>query len=109
MVAALVVAAAVLPASPAQAFGNNRDVSRGCGTNYVASGYVGDFRVYAQTYKVSGSCAGRLSAALQFNSGERTTRKYGTNQEAYQEIGTPPSGIRYGLHWGCDNCGVTYS
>ena len=91
---------------PATAFGlgNNGPVYRSCGVNYVSSGYVSSGYSWAQTRKISGSCAGRLSAGLQYN-GYRT-RVYGSSQNAY----TSNWGYaRNGLHWGCDSCNITYS
>ena len=61
-----VLAAAILPASPASALGNNRTVNRGCGSNYVASGFW-DYEdtlndtTWAQTTKAGGDCGDRLS------------------------------------------------
>jgi hypothetical protein len=111
--AAAVVVALPLLASPAQALGNNRTVERGCGKNWVASGHNGPSgggrgHSWAQTKKVSGTCKGRLSAALQRNDGYWSTRVYGSNQGAYATA-TFPDRARYGLHWGCDACGVTRS
>lgn len=104
---ACVLAASVISVAPdAQALGNNRTVSRGCGKNYVASGRS-DEGGWAQTTKVSGDCKGRLSAALQMSTGYRTPRVYGDNQSAFTstDVGTAV----LGLHWGCDNCGLTTS
>jgi len=98
------VGVAVVPASSAMALGNNRTVSRSCGTNYVSSGWTGSYS-WAQTKKVSGDCAGRLSAGLEFYNGYRT-RVPGSNTSAYT---SNPAYARYGLHWGCDNCNVTFS
>jgi len=92
---------------PATAFGlgNNRTVYRSCGANYVSSGYVSSGYSWAQTRKVSGSCAGRLSAGLQASNGY-WTRVYGSTLSAY----TSRYGYwTYGLHWGCDGCSQTYS
>lgn len=92
---------------PATAFGlgNNRAVSRSCGENYVSSGYVSSGYSWAKTQKQNGSCAGRLSAGLQYSNGYRT-RVYGSSQEAYTSLG----GLAvYGVHWGCDSCNITYS
>lgn len=104
---ALVAIAPVLTATDAQALGNNRVVSRGCGSNYVGSGFNGS-QNWAQTKKVSGTCAGRLSAALVRSDGYWTTRVYGNNTSAYASYNSRYKG-RNGLHWGCDNCNVTYS
>jgi hypothetical protein len=96
-------------ASPAMALGNNRTVSRSCGTTYVASGYSSSQRLnWAQTEKRSGDCTGRLSAALIKNNGYQTARHYGTSSRAYTSY---TEGVRAinGLHWGCDSCNVTYS
>ncbi|MET7455197.1 hypothetical protein ABZT03_25530 [Streptomyces sp. NPDC005574] len=105
---ACVLAASVISMAPgAQALGNNRTVSRGCGKNYVASNRWSDEGGWAQTTKVSGHCKGRLSAALQWSTGYRTPRVYGDNQSAYTstDLGT----VVLGLHWGCDNCDLTTS
>jgi hypothetical protein len=104
---ALVAVTPLLAATDAQALGNNRTVSRGCGSNYVGSGFNGS-QNWAQTKKVSGSCAGRLSAALIRSDGYWTTRVYGTSTSAYASYNSAYKG-RNGLHWGCDNCNVTYS
>jgi len=98
----LALSVAMLPAT-AFGLGNNRTVYRSCGANYVSSGYSGGYS-WAQTRKVSGSCAGRLSAGLQYNG--YYTRVYGSSQTAY----TSRWGYAtYGLHWGCDYCSRTYS
>ncbi|GAA2640836.1 hypothetical protein SMC26_45945 [Actinomadura fulvescens] len=91
--------------SPAHALGDNRSVSRPCGSNWVASG-ASSSGTWAETQKESGTCAGRLSAGLQFNDGMRI-RNYGSNSHAriYRSMHT----FRYGLHWGCDACDVTVS
>ena len=95
---------AMLPAT-AFGLGNNRTVYRSCGANYVSSGYVSSGYSWAQTRKVSGSCAGRLSAGLQASNGY-WTRVYGSTLSAY----TSRYGYwTYGLHWGCDGCSQTYS
>lgn len=104
---AMLVAAPLIAATDAQALGNNRTVSRSCGTNYVSSGFTGSYS-WAQTRKSSGDCAGRLSAALVRSDGYWTTRKYGSSSEAYTTL-TSSSSARNGLHWGCDSCNVTYS
>ncbi|MFJ8647797.1 hypothetical protein ACIRNI_16950 [Streptomyces sp. NPDC093546] len=104
---AMVAIAPVLAATDAQALGNNRSVSRSCGTNYVSSGFTGSYS-WAQTTKSSGDCAGRLSAALVRSDGYWTTRKYGSSSSAYA-TNTSTSSARNGLHWGCDSCNVTYS
>ena len=99
----LALSVAMLPAT-AFGLGNNRTVYRSCGANYVSSGYVSSGYSWAQTRKISGSCAGRLSAGLQYN-GYRT-RVYGSSQTAY----TSRWGYAvYGLHWGCNSCNPTYS
>ncbi|MFE3716375.1 hypothetical protein [Streptomyces cyaneofuscatus] len=103
----MMVVAPMVVASEAQALGNNRNVSRSCGTNYVSSGFSGS-QSWAQTSKASGTCAGRLSAALEKSNGAWTTRVYGTNSSAYAtSSGSSPA--RNGLHWGCDACNVTKS
>jgi hypothetical protein len=95
----------VAPASPAMALGNNRTVSRSCGQNYVSSGYDGN-EYWAQTQKAGGNCTGRLSVALEWNSGYRTNRMYGSSTRAYIHD-WDPDGARYGVHWGCDACNQT--
>jgi hypothetical protein len=105
------LAATLLVAPSGQSLGNNRIVSRSCGTNYVASGHNGSPSAghsWAQTKKNSGTCRGRLSAALERNDGYWSRRVYGTNQEAYATARFG-SRARAGLHWGCDACGVTRS
>ncbi|MEV6331595.1 hypothetical protein [Streptomyces sp. NPDC051909] len=104
---ALVAVAPLLVATDAHALGNNRVVSRSCGTNYVGSGFNGS-QNWAQTKKVSGDCAGRLSAALIRSDGYWTTRVYGSSTSAYASYNSSYK-ARNGLHWGCDNCNVTYS
>ncbi|MER5227207.1 hypothetical protein [Streptomyces flaveus] len=107
-VTVLMTAMPVIAASQAQALGNNREVSRGCGTNYVASGYASpQGRSWAQTTRRSGTCSGRLSAALELQDGYQTKRAYGDRNEAI--MGYNSSSARYGLHWGCDDCTVTKS
>ena len=76
----MMVVAPMVVATEAQALGNDRNVSRSCGTNYVASGFSGS-QSWAQTTKASGTCAGRLSAALVRSDGYQTTRVYGTRQQ----------------------------
>ncbi|WP_327320155.1 hypothetical protein [Streptomyces sp. NBC_01235] len=105
---AMMVIAPVIAATDAQALGNNREVSRSCGTNRVSSGYTGSYS-WALTVKASGDCAGRLSAALERNNGFWTTRVYGTSSRAYATDTTNTVADRYGLHWGCDSCNVTRS
>ncbi|WP_329117819.1 hypothetical protein [Streptomyces sp. NBC_01353] len=104
---ALVAVAPLLAATDAQALGNNRNVSRSCGTNHVGSGFNGS-QNWAQTKKVSGDCAGRLSAALVRSDGYWTTRVYGSKTNAYASYNSRYK-AKNGLHWGCDNCNVTYS
>ena len=100
----LALSVAMLPAT-AFGLGNNGPVYRSCGVNYVSSGYVSSGYSWAQTRKVSGSCAGRLSAGLQASNGY-WTRVYGSTLSAY----TSRYGYwTYGLHWGCDGCSQTYS
>ncbi|MET8216971.1 hypothetical protein [Streptomyces hirsutus] len=110
-VAAAVALAPLLIATDADALGNNRAVGRSCGTNYVSSGHNGtatEGHSWAQTTKQSGTCAGRLSAALERNDGYWSTRVYGTNQSAYATARFN-SRAASGLHWGCDDCNVTRS
>jgi len=100
------VTALSVAALPATAFGlgNNRPVYRSCGANYISSGYSGGYS-WAQTQRQNGSCAGRLSAGLQYSNGYRV-RVYGSSQSAY----TSRYGYwSYGLHWGCDYCNVSYT
>lgn len=104
---AMLVIAPVIAATDAQALGNNREVSRSCGTNRVSSGFTGSYN-WAQTTKSSGSCAGRLSAALERYNGYWTTRVYGSSSSAYA-TDVVSSADHYGLHWGCDACNVTRS
>ncbi|MFD5328389.1 hypothetical protein [Streptomyces sp. NPDC127092] len=104
---AMVAVAPLLAATDAQALGNNRTVERSCGKNYVSSGFTGS-KSWAQTAKSSGTCAGRLSAALVRSDGYWTTRVYGTSSSAYASYSSTVS-ARNGLHWGCDGCNVTYS
>jgi hypothetical protein len=107
---ALGLLAPFLAVGGADAIGNNRVVSRSCGTNYVSSGSWGSNGAWAQTLKNSGNCAGRLSVAFQAGDGYRTARVYGTSQSAYDDVpATGRGGWRYGLHWGCDACNVTTS
>lgn len=106
--AAVAVVGAMLPAAPAQAIGNNREVSRSCGTNWVASGRYSSTFAWAETSKVSGSCSGRLSAGLRASDGYTWPRVYGTSSYAYTSR-TDSAGFGSGMHWGCDNCNVTYS
>lgn len=103
------VAAVLLPALPAHAIGNNRTVYRGCGANYVSSGYY-TYNTYAwaQTQRESGSCLGRLSAGLEALDGYRWPRVYGTRESAYTSR-QDSAGFGRGMHWGCDACSVTYS
>jgi hypothetical protein len=98
--------AALLPASPAMALGNNRTVTRSCGKNYVASGFNGT-NYWAQTQRVSGTCEGRFSLNFEMTDGRRMTRTYYNRYSAYREISPSFGRVRYGLHWGCDACGVT--
>jgi hypothetical protein len=107
VVAAAALAVAVSPASPAQAFGNNRTVHRSCGDNWVSSGYAGTFRVFAQTQKAGGDCTGRLAVAIEYTDGYRTNRVYGTSSDAYVAVEPGSRSPRWGVHWGCDNCNQT--
>jgi hypothetical protein len=105
----MMVVAPVIAASDAQALGNNREVSRSCGTNHVSSAYYsGGPYSWAQTTKASGDCAGRLSAALEKTGGFWTTRVYGTSSRAYATLESSVA-AQNGLHWGCDSCNVTRS
>jgi hypothetical protein len=106
-VVAAVMAFVLLPGQ-GQALGNNRVVSRDCGKNYVASGASSSKSAWAQTTRVSGTCSGRLSAGLQANDGFVFPRSYGTRERAYVSE-TYSFGFSRGMHWGCDNCNVTYS
>lgn len=89
--------------APADALGS-RNVARSCGTNYIASGGGGG-NFWAQTTKVSGSCEGILSVALQSWDGYISPRVYGTNAQAFTRIYNIDA--RYGLHWGCNSCAVS--
>lgn len=102
--AAAVLGMAVMTTGPAHAIGNNRVVYRSCGSNYISSGGGGG-NFWAQTEKNSGTCSGILSVALQSRDGYQSPRVYGTNRSAFTSIG----GIAaiYGLHWGCNSCGVS--
>lgn len=103
---AMMVIAPMIAASEAQALGNNREVERHCGTNRVSSGFDADKKFWAQTVKASGTCAGRLSAALELTSGYWTKRVYGTSKTVYAST---KDKAKSGLHWGCDDCNVTRS
>lgn len=103
----LAVLVSTLAAPSAEALGNNRAVSRSCGTNYVSSGFTGSYN-WAQTRKQSGDCSGRLSSAIEYGTGWWTPRAYGTNENAYTSH-TSTTRAAYGLHWGCDSCNVTRS
>jgi hypothetical protein len=105
---AVVLALAFLPAQSAQALGNNREVSRSCGTNWVASGRYSSTHAWAVTQKLSGDCAGRLSAGLRASDGYTWPRRYGNSGRAEADE-TDPAGFGTGMHWGCDSCNVTYS
>src|SRR5215217_5084340 len=104
---AAVVVSTISFVAPAQAVGNNRTVSRGCGKNYVSSSRYSEGGGWAQTQKQSGDCKGRLSAALQLSSGYRTPRVYGSNLSAFDS--TDLGVVVNGLHWGFDNCDLTTS
>ena len=111
-VAGVSVAATLMSATNAEALGNNRVVNRSCGSNYVASGYSsGGGYYWVETSKNSGDCAGRLSTGFQRSDGFRTVRNYGTSSIAFDTVtrGQLGGSVQYGLHWGCDNCNVTYS
>lgn len=107
-VAAGAVIATLLPSVPAMALGNNRNVNRSCGTNYVASGRYSGTYAWAQTTKVSGNCTGSLGAALEASDGYQWPRVNGSSSRAYTER-TDSAGFGRGLHWGCLDCNVTYS
>lgn len=98
----------LLPVTSAAALGDNRTVKRGCGSNYVSSGFNGrDY--WAQTEHVSGNCKGRFSLNFQMDDGRWMTRTYHTAHSAYREIDPAFGRVSHGLHWGCDNCNVTKS
>jgi hypothetical protein len=102
-----VVVAAILPATPAFALGNNRTVSRSCGSNYVSSGFNGS-QGWAQTEKSSGNCTGQLGVTLIRSDGYRLGRVNGTTSSArivYATSNRPQNGV----HWGCLNCNQTLS
>ncbi|SEF37493.1 hypothetical protein SAMN05421837_11453 [Amycolatopsis pretoriensis] len=105
---ALVAATALVPAQAAQAIGNNRDVSRSCGVNHVASGRYSNMTAWAQTTRVSGNCSGTLGAGLRASDGYTWPRVNGTRDSAYTER-TDSAGFGSGMHWGCLDCNVTYS
>ncbi|GAB1514392.1 hypothetical protein [Actinophytocola sp. KF-1] len=107
-VIATIATFALLPAPSAQALGNNREVSRSCGTNWVASGRYSSTHAWAVTSKLSGDCAGRLSAGLRANDGYTWPRVYGTSIRAEADY-YDSAGFGTGMHWGCDSCNVTYS
>ena len=106
MVAA--TAFAFLPATSAQAIGNNRDVSRSCGVNNVASGRYSSTFAWAQTTRVSGNCSGTLGAGLRASDGYTWPRVNGSRESAYTSR-TDSAGFGTGMHWGCLDCTVTYS
>lgn len=106
--AAGAVAVAMLPSTPAQALGNNRDVTRSCGKNHVSSGRYSTTNAWAQTTKVDGNCSGRLSVGLRAADGYTYPRVYGSSTSAYTSR-TDSAGWGSGMHWGCDGCSVTYS
>ncbi len=99
-------------ASPAYAIGNNRDVSRDCGVNHVSSGRIGN-KYWVQTERRgglhNGKCKGRLSVAFELENGYQTPRVPGTADSAYTTYTATQVPVKYGLHWGCDNCAVTRS
>jgi hypothetical protein len=96
-------------ATPADALGNNRFVQRSCGRNWVSSGFRADGYNWAATETAAGTCAGRLSAALERHDGYVSQRKYGNSWEVYVLIRWGGTRATRGLHWGCDTCGVTYT
>lgn len=92
-------------AGPADALGT-RTANRPCGQNVIGSynDYSGSTSGAAYTERLSGSCAGRLSA--EWHSGTSSGgRSYGNSEKAvstrYGHI------ISNGYHWGCDACGVS--
>jgi hypothetical protein len=99
------LAVVMLQAAPAHALGNNRVVSRSCGTNWIASGFNGSY-FWAETSRNSGTCQGRLSVAIQRSDGFRTVRHYGTSSGAFMTTtpGQLGGSARYGVHWGCNAC-----
>lgn len=105
---ALTTALAVVPAQYAQAIGNNRDVSRSCGVNHVASGRYSNTTAWAQTTRVSGNCSGTLGAGLRASDGYTWPRVNGSRDSAYTQR-TDSAGFGSGMHWGCLDCSVTYS
>jgi hypothetical protein len=88
--------------APANALGTG-NMTRSCGSNYIASGGGGG-NFWAQTTKIGGSCQGILAAALQSRDGYISPKHRGTTQEAFTRIYNIDA--IYGLHWGCDGCGV---
>ena len=105
-VAVVGLASPFLFAGSADALGNNRAVTRSCGTNWVASGKT-EYGAWAETDKNSGNCTGVLSAALERSNGTWSSRTYGTTQHVWTfDQGGSHS---HGLHWGCNNCAVTRS
>lgn len=100
------IAAIALPATSANALGNNRTVHRSCGSNYVSSGFNGT-NYWAQTKRVSGTCKGRFSLSFEMSNGKWMTRTYYNRYSAYRTISPRFGKVRYGLHWGCDKCNVT--
>lgn len=105
---ALFTAFALLPAQSAQAIGNNRDVSRSCGVNHVASGRYSNTNAWAQTTRVSGNCSGTLGAGLRASDGYTWPRVNGSRDSAYTSR-VDSAGFGSGMHWGCLDCNVTYS
>ncbi|SDG84432.1 hypothetical protein SAMN05216553_11256 [Lentzea fradiae] len=105
---ALFSAFALVPVQSAQAIGNNRDVSRSCGVNHVASGRYSNTSAWAQTTRVSGNCSGTLGAGLRASDGYTWPRVNGNRDSAYTQR-TDSAGFGSGMHWGCLDCNVTYS
>jgi hypothetical protein len=101
-------AVALLPALPAQALGNNRNVNRSCGVNYVASGSYDEDTAWAQTTKVSGNCSGSLGVSLKTYGGYIYPRVNGSSTYAYISKSNNER-FSVGMHWGCLDCNVTYS
>jgi len=94
-------------AGSADALGNNRQVTRSCGVNYVASGTTSN-GAWAATTRETGDCTGNLYAALERTNGAWTTWKHvsaATGSVFTSSVGT----FSKGLHMGCSTCNVTYS
>lgn len=99
LVSAAVLAGAVtLTATPASAIGDNRVVTRSCGTNWIGSYYLKGGYDKAETIKETGSCQGRLWAGLRGNS------EYLSSGNSLYASYTGLVAM-YGVHKGCDSCG----